>query len=162
MTFPFDGSYFGFRLDPVASLQDIKDEVSAEAARRMAPKVYVACKSEGIGDPQRPPAYELVYISLVQQGLSPSRPEDFCEPRISMFQDDDDRRECLHNCAEKGATPPPASASKMTMAAIELANAELSEVPSWKIMATDEAERLRADAPACGSPRADVDDITNV
>ena len=29
MTFPFDGSYFGFRLDPVASLQDIKDEVSA-------------------------------------------------------------------------------------------------------------------------------------
>ena len=46
MTVPFDGPYFNFCLDPVASLQDIKDEESVEAARRMAPKVYVACKFE--------------------------------------------------------------------------------------------------------------------
>ena len=43
MSFPDNGAYYTFHLDPVASLQDIEDEEVAEAARRISPKVYVAC-----------------------------------------------------------------------------------------------------------------------
>ena len=43
MSFPSCGSYFTFRLDPVASLQDIDDEEVAKAAREIKPGIYVAC-----------------------------------------------------------------------------------------------------------------------
>lgn len=46
MSFPYDGSYFTFRLDPVASLQDIEDEEVIEFARTISPKVYVGCTLE--------------------------------------------------------------------------------------------------------------------
>ena len=42
MSFPDNGAYYTFRLDPVASLQDIEDEEVAEAARRISPQIYVA------------------------------------------------------------------------------------------------------------------------
>ena len=43
MSFPADGSYFTFRLDPFASLQDIEDKQVIQAARRLSVKEYVAC-----------------------------------------------------------------------------------------------------------------------
>ena len=43
MSFPDTCSYYTFRLDPVASLQDIEDEEVAKAARELSPQVYVAC-----------------------------------------------------------------------------------------------------------------------
>ena len=53
MSFPYYGSYFTFRLDPVASLQDIEDEEVAKAARRISPKVYVGCPLEVRGNSLR-------------------------------------------------------------------------------------------------------------
>ncbi|KAL1710106.1 hypothetical protein EV121DRAFT_286143 [Schizophyllum commune] len=84
MSFPYYGSYFTFRLDPVASLQDIEDEEVAEAARRISPKVYVGCPLEIIGAPQLPPAYLVADVALVQQGLPPERPEEFLESRMCV------------------------------------------------------------------------------
>lgn len=42
MTFPYPGSYYTFRLDPVASLRDIEDQAVLKAARELPTKVYVA------------------------------------------------------------------------------------------------------------------------
>ena len=46
MSFPYDGAYFTFRLDPAASLQDLEDDEVALAARLIEPKVYVACTTQ--------------------------------------------------------------------------------------------------------------------
>ncbi|KAL1758911.1 hypothetical protein FB107DRAFT_271641 [Schizophyllum commune] len=82
MSFPDNGAYYTFHLDPVASLQDIEDEEVAKAARGISPKVYVACTIKTIGAPQLPPAYEVADIALVQQGLPPDSPGEFLESRI--------------------------------------------------------------------------------
>ena len=42
MAFPYPGSYYTFRLDPVASLRDIDDHAVIKAARELPTKVYVA------------------------------------------------------------------------------------------------------------------------
>ncbi|KAL1758912.1 hypothetical protein FB107DRAFT_271642 [Schizophyllum commune] len=82
MSFPADGSYFTFRLDPVASLQDIEDKQVAKAAGRLSVNEYVACLTWPVGVPQLPPAYEVANIDLVQQGLPPEAPDEFRESRI--------------------------------------------------------------------------------
>ncbi|KAL1732219.1 hypothetical protein EV714DRAFT_282833 [Schizophyllum commune] len=162
MSFPDNGAYYTFHLDPVASLQDIDDEEVAEAARRISPKVYVACTIKTIGAPQPPPAYEVATIALVQQGLPPESPEDFLESRITrvrirtenrntypphslgpsecvtlrfLFGDDEQRRERLRDCAAKGIAPPPPQPSSMTLASISNADSNRSDVPYWQIMA---------------------------
>ncbi|KAL1758906.1 hypothetical protein FB107DRAFT_246719 [Schizophyllum commune] len=135
MSFPDSGSYYTFRLDPVASLQDIDDEEVAEAAHRISPKVYVACTIKTIGAPQPPPAYEVATIALVQQGLPPESPEDFLESRIFLFDDDEQRRERLRDCAAKGIAPPPPQPSSMTLASMSNADNNRSDVPYWQIMA---------------------------
>ncbi|KAI4525154.1 hypothetical protein K525DRAFT_192273 [Schizophyllum commune Loenen D] len=162
MSFPDNGAYYTFHLDPVASLQDIDDEEVAEAARRISPKVYVACTIKTIGAPQPPPAYEVATIALVQQGLPPESLEDFLESRITrvrirtenrntypphslgpsecvtlrfLFDDDEQRRERLRDCAAKGIAPPPPQPSSMTLASISNADNNRSDVPYWRIMA---------------------------
>ncbi|KAL1717463.1 hypothetical protein EV715DRAFT_292149 [Schizophyllum commune] len=84
MSFPYDGSYFTFQLDPVASLRDIEDEEVIESARAISPRVYVGCILESMGAPQLPPAYGTGYIALVQQGLPPDKPEEFFESRMCV------------------------------------------------------------------------------
>ncbi|KAL1683646.1 hypothetical protein EV122DRAFT_273300 [Schizophyllum commune] len=84
MSFPYDGSYFTFQIDPVASLRDIEDEEAIESARTISPKVYVGCTLESVGAPQLPPAYGTAYIALVQQGLPPDKPEEFFESRMCV------------------------------------------------------------------------------
>ncbi|KAL1706580.1 hypothetical protein EV121DRAFT_201081 [Schizophyllum commune] len=84
MSFPDNGAYYTFRLDPVASLQDIEDEEVAEAARRISPQIYVASTIMTIGAPQLPPAYEVATIALVQQGLPPDNPDEFLESRMCV------------------------------------------------------------------------------
>ncbi|KAL1706587.1 hypothetical protein EV121DRAFT_278694 [Schizophyllum commune] len=156
MSFPDNGAYYTFHLDPVASLQDIEDEEVATAARRISPKVYVACTIKTIGAPQLPPAYEVATIALVQQGLPPESPEDFLESRMTenrnsypphslgpsecvtlrfLFGDDEQRRERLRDCAAKGIAPPPPQPSSMTLASISNADNNRSDVPYWQIMA---------------------------
>ena len=46
MSFPYNGAYFTFRLDPEASLQDLEDDEVTLAARRITPKFYVACTTQ--------------------------------------------------------------------------------------------------------------------
>ncbi|KAL1683094.1 hypothetical protein EV122DRAFT_273658 [Schizophyllum commune] len=135
MSFPDNGAYYTFHLDPVASLQDIEDEEVAEAAHRISPKVYVACTIKTIGAPQPPPAYEVATIALVQQGLPPESPIDFLESRIFLFDDDEQRRERLRDYAAKGIAPPPPQPSSMTLASISNADNNRSDVPYWRIMA---------------------------
>ncbi|KAL1715147.1 hypothetical protein EV715DRAFT_276083 [Schizophyllum commune] len=84
MSFPDNGAYYTFRLDPVASLQDIEDEEVVEAARRISPQIYVASTIMTIGAPQLPPAYEVATIALVQQGLPPDKPDEFLESRMCV------------------------------------------------------------------------------
>ncbi|KAL1669261.1 hypothetical protein GGF50DRAFT_123356 [Schizophyllum commune] len=84
MSFPYDGAYFTFRLDPAASLQDLEDDEVALAARQIEPKVYVACTTQAIGAPQLPPLYDVAYMALVQQGLPPDKPEEFLESRMCV------------------------------------------------------------------------------
>ncbi|KAI4524998.1 hypothetical protein K525DRAFT_192616 [Schizophyllum commune Loenen D] len=84
MSFPYDGSYFTFQLDPVASLRDIEDEEVIESARQISPKVYVGCTLESVGAPQLPPAYGTAYMALVQQGLPFDKPEEFFESRMCV------------------------------------------------------------------------------
>ncbi|KAI4525155.1 hypothetical protein K525DRAFT_266327 [Schizophyllum commune Loenen D] len=84
MSFPDNGAYYTFRLDPVASLQDIEDDEVAKAARRISPQIYVACTIKTIGAPQLPPAYEVATIALVQQGLPPDSPGEFLESRMCV------------------------------------------------------------------------------
>ncbi|KAL1683653.1 hypothetical protein EV122DRAFT_273307 [Schizophyllum commune] len=84
MSFPYNGAYFTFRLDPEASLQDLEDDEVTLAARRITPKVYVACTTQTIGVPQLPPFYETAYMALVQQGLPPDKPEEFLESRMCV------------------------------------------------------------------------------
>ncbi|KAL1732220.1 hypothetical protein EV714DRAFT_270980 [Schizophyllum commune] len=142
MSFPDNGAYYTFRLDPVASLQDIEDDEVAEAARRISPQIYVACTIKTIGAPQLPPAYEVATIALVQQGLPPDSPGEFLESRMYMVQDDEQRREVLRNCAAKGISPPPPAPSDMTLACIDGADSERSDTPYWQILAARRAERL--------------------
>ena len=101
MSFPDNGAYYTFRLDPVASLQDIEDDEVAEAARRISPQIYVAStimvrdallrwlpetdNLQTIGAPQLPPAYEVATIALVQQGLPPDIPGEFLESRMCVL-----------------------------------------------------------------------------
>ena len=100
MSLPYDGSYFTFQLDPVASLRDIEDEEAIESARTISPKVYVGCTLEvgaytllrfrrltslqSVGAPQLPPAYGTAYIALVQQGLPPDKSEEFFGSRMCV------------------------------------------------------------------------------
>ncbi|KAI4525148.1 hypothetical protein K525DRAFT_290888 [Schizophyllum commune Loenen D] len=84
MSFPDNGAYYTFRLDPVASLQDIEDEEVAEAARSISPQIYVASTIMTIGAPQLPPAHEVATIALVQQGLPPDKPQEFLESRMCV------------------------------------------------------------------------------
>ncbi|KAL1683093.1 hypothetical protein EV122DRAFT_273657 [Schizophyllum commune] len=84
MSFPADGSYFTFRLDPFASLQDIEDKQVVQAARRLSVKEYVACLTWPVGVPQLPPAYEVANIDLVQQGLPLEIPDEFHESRMCV------------------------------------------------------------------------------
>ncbi|KAL1706586.1 hypothetical protein EV121DRAFT_289359 [Schizophyllum commune] len=84
MSFPDSGSYYTFRLDPVASLQDIEDEQVIQAARKISPQVYVACRIKTIGAPRPPPAYSVAYIALVQQGLPPDDPSECLESRMCV------------------------------------------------------------------------------
>ncbi|KAI5888859.1 uncharacterized protein SCHCODRAFT_02602189 [Schizophyllum commune H4-8] len=162
MSFPDNGAYYTFHLDPVASLLDIEDEEVAEAARRISPKIYVACTIKTIGAPQPPPAYEVATIALVQQGLPPESPKEFLESRITrvrirtenrntypphslgpsecvtlrfLFGDDEQRRERLRDCAETGIAPPPPTPSSMALASISNADSNRSDVPYWQIMA---------------------------
>ncbi|KAL1690897.1 hypothetical protein GGG16DRAFT_113576 [Schizophyllum commune] len=197
MSFPDNGAYYTFHLDPVASLQDIEDEEVAEDARRISPKVYVACTIKTIGAPQPPPAYEVATIALVQQGLPIESPEDFLESRMCvpirpntqhpdgrrpahccdplpwdgcyhfslhstrvrirtenrntypphslgpsecvtlrfLFDDDEQRRERLRDCAAKGIAPPPPQPSSMTLASMSNADNNRSDIPYWQIMA---------------------------
>ncbi|KAL1710104.1 hypothetical protein EV121DRAFT_286141 [Schizophyllum commune] len=172
MSFPDTGSYYTFRLDPVASLQDIEDEEVAKAARELSPQVYVACTLEAFGVPRAPPAYEAAHISLVQQGLPVDSPEEFLESRmcvpirpntqhpegrrpahcchplpwdgcyhVASHQDDDQRRDCLRECAAKGVAPPPAALGEMALTAMRLADRKVSDVPYWQIKAAQRAER---------------------
>ncbi|KAI5888865.1 uncharacterized protein SCHCODRAFT_01102569 [Schizophyllum commune H4-8] len=204
MSFPDNGAYYTFHLDPVASLQDIEDEEVAEAARKLSPQAYVACTIKTMGAPQLPPAYEVATIALVQQGLPPDSPGEFLESRMCvpirpntqhpdgrrpahcchplpwddcyhvslhstrvrvrtdcrdedppyslgspecvtlryMFQDDEQRRELLRDCAAKGISPPPPAPSDMTLACIDGADRERSDTPHWQILAARRAERL--------------------
>ncbi|KAL1690895.1 hypothetical protein GGG16DRAFT_113574 [Schizophyllum commune] len=204
MSFPDNGAYYTFRLDPVASLQDIGDDEVTEAARRISPQIYVACTIMTIGAPQLPPAYEVATIALVQQGLPPDIPGEFLESRMCvpirpntrhpdgrrpahcchplpwddcyhvslhstrvrvrtdcrdedppyslgspecvtlryMIQDDEQRREVLRHCAAKGIPPPAPAPSDMTLACIDGADSERSDVPYWQILAARRAERL--------------------
>ncbi|KAL1690898.1 hypothetical protein GGG16DRAFT_113577 [Schizophyllum commune] len=84
MSFPSAGSYFSFRLDPVASLQDIEDKQVADAARSLSSLEYVACVTWPVGVPQPPPAYAVANIDLVQQGLPPEMPAEFSESRMCV------------------------------------------------------------------------------
>ncbi|KAL1717461.1 hypothetical protein EV715DRAFT_274160 [Schizophyllum commune] len=203
MSFPDTGSYYTFRLDPVASLQDIEDEEVAKAARELSPQVYVACTLEAFGVPRAPPAYEAAHISLVQLGLPVDSPEEFLESRMcvpirpntqhpegrrpahcchplpwdgcyhvashrtrvriktemrpvnpphslsasecvvlsTLIEDDEQRRDCLRECAAKGVAPPPASLGEMALTAMRLADRKVSDVPYWQIKAAQRAER---------------------
>ncbi|KAL1664957.1 hypothetical protein GGF50DRAFT_53629 [Schizophyllum commune] len=183
------GSYFTFRLDPVASLQDIDDEEVAKAARQIKPGIYVACAYAHHSNPQ--------YIALVQQGLPSDDPAQFFESRMCtpirpntqhpegrrpvhccyplpwdgcyhvslhrahvwirmevlniddpahslspseslaleyLLRDDEERRECLRDCAVKGATPPPASFSEGTLLSMRKADERLCDTPHWQIL----------------------------
>ncbi|KAI5900282.1 uncharacterized protein SCHCODRAFT_01345250 [Schizophyllum commune H4-8] len=85
MSFPDNGSYSIFRLDPIASLQDIiHDEDVMRAAHSIPCNEYVACMTIPIGAPHPPPAYTVAYIDLVQQGLPSDDPEQFLESRMCV------------------------------------------------------------------------------
>ncbi|KAL1690896.1 hypothetical protein GGG16DRAFT_113575 [Schizophyllum commune] len=173
MTFPYPGSYYTFRLDPVASLRDIEDQAVLKAARELPTKVYVASTIDNTGAPQPPPAYGVATISLVQQGLPTDIPGEVWEsPRtdvrirtetrpidpphslgpaervalVAALRYDEERRECLRDCAVKGIPPPPAAPSGRALAAARVGDREISNTPHWQIMeAKAEANRL-----ACG------------
>ncbi|KAL1715153.1 hypothetical protein EV715DRAFT_208083 [Schizophyllum commune] len=186
MTFPYPGSYYTFHLDPVASLQDIEDQAVIKAARELPTKVYVASTIDNTGAPQPPPAYGVATISLVQQGLPTDIPGEVWESRmsrtdvrirtenrpidpphslgpaervalVSALRDDEERRECLRDCAAKGSPPPPAALSGRALATARVADREISNTPHWQIMeAKAEANRL-----ACGDADSVYSDATS-
>ncbi|KAL1683095.1 hypothetical protein EV122DRAFT_273659 [Schizophyllum commune] len=167
MAFPYPGSYYTFRLDPVASLRDIEDHAVIKAARELPTKIYVASMIDNTGAPHPPPAYSVATISLVQQGLPHDISENFLESRmtengpidpphslgpaervalVAALRDDEERRECLRDCAAKGIPPPPAAPSGRALATARVADREISNTPHWQIMeAKAAANRL-----ACG------------
>ncbi|TRM67740.1 hypothetical protein BD626DRAFT_564651 [Schizophyllum amplum] len=208
MSFPSGGSYFTFRLDPIASLEDIDDEQVAAAARRLLSREYVACVTNTIGVPHMPPALNVAVIDLVQRGMPTNAPDNHFEARMcvpirpntqhpegrrvvhcchplpwndcyhnalhrtrvrirsdirdldpphslspnervalrQVLNDDVQRRELLRACTEAGIEAPPARPSKNTIAAIELADEELTDVPYWERRAAEQARLLAGPA----------------
>ena len=71
----------------------------------------------------------------------------------AIFDDDDERREHLRDCAAQGTTPSPASLGEMALASMKFADRKVSDVPYWQIMsARAEQDRRAWDADYNGPP----------
>ncbi|KAL1683087.1 hypothetical protein EV122DRAFT_202063 [Schizophyllum commune] len=81
--------------------------------------------------------------------LSPSE----CVMLEAIFDDDDERREHLRDCAAQGTTPSLASLGEMALASMKFADRKVSDVPYWQIMsARAEQDRRAWDADYNGPP----------
>ncbi|KAL1758913.1 hypothetical protein FB107DRAFT_271643 [Schizophyllum commune] len=71
----------------------------------------------------------------------------------AIFDDDDERREHLRDCAAQGTTPSPASLGEMALASMKFADRNVSDVPYWQVMAARaEQDRQAWDADYNGPP----------
>ncbi|PBK76338.1 hypothetical protein ARMSODRAFT_875815, partial [Armillaria solidipes] len=81
---PHFGEYIAFKLNPVASLESLKDAEVAKACEALETKTYVACVTYLLCLPVPGVEYIQVAMTLLSQGLSPGQPDRFILPDMAV------------------------------------------------------------------------------
>ncbi|KAK0473078.1 hypothetical protein IW261DRAFT_1423860 [Armillaria novae-zelandiae] len=81
---PHFGEYIAFKLNPVASLESLKDVEVAKACETLETKTYVACVTYLLCLPIPGVEYIQVSMTLLSQGLSPGQPDHFILPDMAV------------------------------------------------------------------------------
>ncbi|SJL13503.1 uncharacterized protein ARMOST_16947 [Armillaria ostoyae] len=81
---PHFGEYIAFKLNPVASLESLKDAEVAKACEALEVKTYIACVTYLLCLPVPSVEYIQVAMTLLSSGLSPGQPDRFILPDMAV------------------------------------------------------------------------------